>query len=88
LFTKNSIFKVGSSIVIAGSAGTSAFSAIVSHTYISEIQAIVTISQATASLILTLFNHSFVRISVIFHLLLTQELFVINTSCQTLTFHS
>jgi hypothetical protein len=49
LFTKNSIFRVGSSIVIGGIASTSAFSAIVSPTYMSGIQAIVTISQATAS---------------------------------------
>jgi len=69
LFTKNSIFKVGSSIVIAGSAGTSAFSAIVSQTNISVIQAIVMMSPATASLTFTLFSHSLVKTSVIFHFL-------------------
>jgi hypothetical protein len=62
LFTKNSIFRVGSSIVIGGIEGTEAFSAIVSHTKISGIQAIVTISQAIAS-DLTFLSHSFVRIS-------------------------
>jgi hypothetical protein len=88
LFTKNSIFRVGSSIVIAGMGFTSVFSATVSHTYISAIQAIVIISQATASFTFTFSSHSFVRISVIFAFLCFQSLLVTITSCHTFIFHS
>jgi len=88
LFTRNSILRVGSSIVIGVIASTVSFSAIVSQTNISGIQAIVTISQATASLTFTLFNHSVVSISDIFHFLFTHSFEVITTSCQTFTLPS
>jgi hypothetical protein len=51
--------------VIGGIGDTSALAAIVSPTYISGTPAIVIISPAKASLTLTLFNPSLVRISVI-----------------------
>jgi hypothetical protein len=74
--------------VIGGNCVTSAFSAIVSQTKISGIQAIVTISQATATAVFTFASPSLVKISEIFHFLCTQALFVIVTSCHTFTFHS
>jgi hypothetical protein len=88
LFTKNSILNVGSSIVIGGIASTSSFSAIVSHTNTSEIQAIVIISQAIASFTFTFSNPSFANISVIFAFLFSQELFIIITFCHTFIVHS
>jgi hypothetical protein len=65
LFTKNSIFNVGSSIVIAGIGSDHSTQEIVSHTNISDIHAIVTISHANASFASFFSNPSFVRIFVI-----------------------
>jgi hypothetical protein len=80
LFTKNSIFRVGSSIVIAGIGSKSSTEEIVSQTNISVIPAIVTISPAKASFVSTFSKPSFVRILVILPFLLAQSFDIICTS--------
>jgi hypothetical protein len=54
----------------------------------SGIHAIVTISQATASVDFTFLSPSLVRISVIFPFLFAPSFEVITTSCPTFTTHS
>jgi hypothetical protein len=88
LFTKNSIFNVGSSIVIGGICFVFSSFVIVSHTNISGIHAIVTMSQENASFVFTFFNHWFVNISEIFHFLFVHLLSVIKTFSQIFIVHS
>jgi hypothetical protein len=85
LFTRNSIFKVGSSIVIAGIGSAASTHEIVSHTNISDIHAIVTISHANASSVSFFSSHSFVKIFVILAFLSFPSLFITKTFCHTLT---
>lgn len=85
LFTRNSIFSVGSSIVIAGIASTFSEPPIVSPTNISAIPAIVTISHARASFTFTFSSPSLVSISVIFPFRFSQLFDTIHTSCPCFT---
>jgi hypothetical protein len=80
LFTKNSIFKVGSSIVIGSICSAHSTELIVSPTNISAIPATVIISPARASVASTFSKPSLVRILVSLPFLSTQSLEVIKTS--------
>ena len=84
-FTRNSIFNVGSSIEIVGSASNSP-TQIVSHTKIVGIPEIVIISPHVATCASTLCNPSVVNILAIFHVLfVTPSLPIIVTCCPAFT---
>lgn len=85
--TRKSMVNVGASTLIGGN-GSHPSTPTVSPTKIFGMPAIVTISPQRTCLVSTLESPSVVKILVIFHFLLTQELSKITTSCPCLIVHS